>query len=151
MIYFVSYLLGLARENSENAISDHLDTPNFLKCSAFISAQLPFTTKSSPRKNNTLQSGLRLTPDDFKGRELVLNGLKTKYTLDLKVLPVKLHCNYHSLCLTSPMLIDICFFDQLKLILYSDILFFQSYSVFRASCSICCLLNSAIYTTGQVF
>jgi hypothetical protein len=36
MIYFVSYLLGLARENSENAISDHLDTPNFLKCSAFI-------------------------------------------------------------------------------------------------------------------
>jgi hypothetical protein len=60
MIYFVSYLLGLARENSENAISDHLDTPNFrhfLKCSAFISAQLPFMTKSSPRKNNTLQSG----------------------------------------------------------------------------------------------
>jgi hypothetical protein len=37
MIYFVSYVLGLARENSENAISDHLDTPNFLKCSAFIS------------------------------------------------------------------------------------------------------------------
>jgi hypothetical protein len=74
MIYFISYLLGLARENSENAISDHLDTTNFLKCSAFISAQLPFTTKSSPRKNNTLQSGLRLTPDDFKGRELVPNG-----------------------------------------------------------------------------
>jgi hypothetical protein len=63
MIYFVSYVLGLAkrgRENSENAISDDLETPNFrnfLKCSAFISAQLPFTTKSSPRKNNTLQSG----------------------------------------------------------------------------------------------
>ena len=60
MIYFVSYVLGLARENSENAISDHLETPNFrnfLKCSAFISAQLPFMTKSSPRKNNTLQSG----------------------------------------------------------------------------------------------
>jgi hypothetical protein len=29
MIYFVSYVLGLARENSENAISDHLETPNF--------------------------------------------------------------------------------------------------------------------------
>jgi hypothetical protein len=60
MIYFVSYVLGLARENSENAISDHLETPNFrnfLKCSAFISAQQPFTTKSSPRKNNILQSG----------------------------------------------------------------------------------------------
>jgi hypothetical protein len=60
MIYFVSYVLGLAKENSENAISDHLETPNFrnfLKCSAFISAQLPFMTKSSPRKNNTLQSG----------------------------------------------------------------------------------------------
>jgi hypothetical protein len=38
MIYFVSYVLGLARENSENAISDHLETQNFrnfLKCSAF--------------------------------------------------------------------------------------------------------------------
>jgi hypothetical protein len=63
MIYFVSYVLGLVKrgsENSENAISDHVETPNFrnfLKCSTFISAQLPFTTKSSPRKNNTLQSG----------------------------------------------------------------------------------------------
>ena len=53
MIYFVSYVLGLAkrgRENSENAISDYLETPKFqnvLKCSAFISAQLPFTKKSS--------------------------------------------------------------------------------------------------------
>jgi hypothetical protein len=30
MIYFVSYVLGVAKENSENAISDHLETPNFL-------------------------------------------------------------------------------------------------------------------------
>jgi hypothetical protein len=32
MIYFVSYALGLAkigRENSKNAISDDLETPNF--------------------------------------------------------------------------------------------------------------------------
>jgi hypothetical protein len=29
MIYFVSYVLGVAKENSENAISDHLETPNF--------------------------------------------------------------------------------------------------------------------------
>jgi hypothetical protein len=29
----------------------------FSQCSAFISAQLPFTTKNSPRKNYTLQSG----------------------------------------------------------------------------------------------
>jgi hypothetical protein len=27
MIYFVSYVLGVAKENSENAISDHLETP----------------------------------------------------------------------------------------------------------------------------
>jgi hypothetical protein len=41
MIYFVSYVLGLAkrgRENSENAISDD-------QCSAFIATQLPFTTE----------------------------------------------------------------------------------------------------------
>jgi hypothetical protein len=30
MIYFVSYVLGVAKENSENAISDHLETRNFL-------------------------------------------------------------------------------------------------------------------------
>jgi hypothetical protein len=65
MIYSVSYVLG-----REKAISDHLDTTNFrnfLKCSAFISAQLPFTTKSSPRKNNTLslvgvRCSIALTP-----------------------------------------------------------------------------------------
>ena len=65
MIYFVSYVLGLAscdceRLNSENAISDHLETPNFrnfLKCSAFISAQLPFATKSKvPRAKIILYS-----------------------------------------------------------------------------------------------
>ena len=57
-------MIFVSWKNSENAISDHLETAdfqNFLKCSAFISAQLPFTTKSSPRKNNTLQSG-RLEP-----------------------------------------------------------------------------------------
>jgi hypothetical protein len=51
MIYFVSYLLGLARENSENAISDHLETPNFrnfLKCSAFISAQTAIYDEKFP-------------------------------------------------------------------------------------------------------
>ena len=58
-------VLGLARENSENAISDHLETPHFLKCTAFISAQLSFTTKSSPRKNNTLQSGCQLPASSY--------------------------------------------------------------------------------------
>jgi hypothetical protein len=48
MIYFVSYLLGLARENSENAISDHLDTQNVLKCSAFISAQTAIYDEKFP-------------------------------------------------------------------------------------------------------
>jgi hypothetical protein len=59
MIYFVSYVLGLTkigRENSKNAISDDLETPKapcgscatILKCSAFISAQLQFTTEMFP-------------------------------------------------------------------------------------------------------
>jgi hypothetical protein len=67
IIYFVSYVLGLAKrgsENSENAIADNLKTQNFqnsmptmaaqvmqpciLKSSAFISAQLPFTTENFP-------------------------------------------------------------------------------------------------------
>jgi hypothetical protein len=29
MIYFVSYVLGLAKSGRENAISDNLETPNF--------------------------------------------------------------------------------------------------------------------------
>jgi hypothetical protein len=59
MIYFVSYVLGLVRENSENAISaaDNLKTLSWMFC--LHSAQLPFTTKSSPRKNNALRGGLK--------------------------------------------------------------------------------------------
>jgi hypothetical protein len=61
MIYFVSYVLGLAkrgRENSENAISDDLEfalnanhgcaSCKLCKRSAFISAQLPFMTEKFP-------------------------------------------------------------------------------------------------------
>jgi hypothetical protein len=78
---FDELMIFVSWKNSENAISDHLETAdfrNFLKCSAFISAKLPFTTKSSPRKNNTLQSG-RLEPRKiYRGSRGSLRGKETR-------------------------------------------------------------------------
>ena len=95
MIYFVLYVFGPAkrgRENSENGISDDLETLNFWHFSAWrrprwdlVQVMQPFSNvlpsfpcnyhlqrKCSPCKNNTLQSGPGVSMEWWWGIQMLL-------------------------------------------------------------------------------